>query len=350
VPPSRWLVIACWTVLASGLISSSELGERLFAEDPQPEKVQQGQIQQDQIQLSKECRVVFATPKQATKHLRAKDQFVSAMSVFDRQSRVGKSVDVSESDYLDFLSAHVLEWEQAEKLQVALALASLAKKLAPYDLPLPGEILMIKTSGGEEGNAAYCRSNAIVLPKKMVKWQGIKLERLLTHELFHVLSSHNAELRTKMYKIIGFTTVEPMGLPKSLVDRKITNPDAPQLDSVIQLETEKGDVFATPFLFAKRDYDDSRNDSFFAYMTFRLLVVKKNDGNWFPVSDDGQPQLLDPAKTPSYGKQIGSNTGYIIHPDEIMADNFVHLVQRSKDLETPRIVEELRALLSSAEK
>ena len=104
---------------------------------------------------------------------------------------------------------------------------------------------------------------------------------------------------------------------------------------------------ATPILFAKWDYDDSRDDSFFAYLTFRLMAVQQREGIWVAVTDDGEPQLLDPKKTPSFTKQIGGNTGYIIHPDEIMADNFVHLIHRTKELKTPGIVKQLSELLKS---
>jgi len=339
---SLFCLATCWIIALVLALSGPSLEAQEPANGPGGDDgKEQG------IRLVKGCRVVFATTKQGVKHLRGRDQFITAMSLFDRQSRVGKSEAVTEADYLEFLSGHVLEWEPAERQQVALAFANMAKKLAAYDLPLPAEIVMIKTSGGEEGNAAYCRTNAIVLPKKMVSWQGNKLERLLTHELFHVLSSHNPELRAKMYKIIGFSTVKPIGLPKSLADRKITNPDAPQLDSVIKLDTADGPVMATPILFAKWDYDDSRDDSFFAYLTFRLMAVQQREGIWVAVTDDGEPQLLDPKKTPSFTKQIGGNTGYIIHPDEIMADNFVHLIHRTKELKTPGIVKQLSELLKS---
>ena len=35
-----------------------------------------------------------------------------------------------------------------------------------------------------------------------------------------------------------------------------------------------------------------------------------------------QPVLLDPEDLPDYHRRIGRNTNYIIHPDEILADNF----------------------------
>jgi hypothetical protein len=38
---------------------------------------------------------------------------------------------------------------------------------------------------------------------------------------------------------------------------------------------------------------------------------------------------------------VGRNTGYILHPDEILAENFLHMINRTTNLATPRIVEEM---------
>ena len=46
---------------------------------------------------------------------------------------------------------------------------------------------------------------------------------------------------------------------------------------------------------------------------------------WRAVLVDGQP-VLHEASVPDFHRQIGSNTGYIIHPEEILADNFAALV------------------------
>jgi hypothetical protein len=48
---------------------------------------------------------------------------------------------------------------------------------------------------------------------------------------------------------------------------------------------------------------------------------------------------------PDFQEKIGRNTTYIIHPEEILADNFVHLVRQREKLATPRIVEELQKVL-----
>jgi len=47
---------------------------------------------------------------------------------------------------------------------------------------------------------------------------------------------------------------------------------------------------------------------------------------------------------------VGRNTGYIIHPDEILADNFVLLVNQSKNVRSPEILEKMRAVLAKKER
>jgi hypothetical protein len=64
---------------------------------------------------------------------------------------------------------------------------------------------------------------------------------------------------------------------------------------------------------------------------------------------DGEPLLLVPAKTKSFVEQIGQNTKYTIHPDEILADNFVHLVLQTEKLDSPQIVEKMRERLRRME-
>ncbi len=62
---------------------------------------------------------------------------------------------------------------------------------------------------------------------------------------------------------------------------------------------------------------------------------------------DGEPLVLDPKNTPAFHDQIGKNTSYNFHPDEILAENFVHLVMQSKELPTPKIIEQMRAKLGT---
>jgi hypothetical protein len=56
--------------------------------------------------------------------------------------------------------------------------------------------------------------------------------------------------------------------------------------------------------------------------------------------------MLDPATVPEYFTAIGLNTRYIIHPEEILADNFTLLVRGERKVRTPRILDELKRVLA----
>jgi hypothetical protein len=64
------------------------------------------------------------------------------------------------------------------------------------------------------------------------------------------------------------------------------------------------------------------------------------------VLRDGAAVLHEPKRLDDYFTRIGRNTGYIIHPDEILADNFVHLVFGKEGLDAPRIIDQMRSVLA----
>ena len=49
-------------------------------------------------------------------------------------------------------------------------------------------------------------------------------------------------------------------------------------------------------------------------MNFTDIFIRR------PVLATGEPVLLDPANVPDFHEQIGRNTKYIIHPEEVLAD------------------------------
>jgi hypothetical protein len=299
------------------------------------------------IPLTAKSTIRIADVTQARDILQRRDLFIDALSPFDRQCRVGSAEDVSEDELLDFLAEQAIPWTEEEMARIRAAVSSIQRRLGTLEPPWPEVIHLIKTTGKEESGAAYCRPAAVILPQQILDGRNDEqLERLLVHELFHVLSRHDAELRRKLYAIIGFDTCAPIPVPETLADRKITNPDGPLLDSVIRLKTDDDTLYATPILFALRDYDPQREKSLFRYLQFRLLVVAQSPQGWQAVVDDGgEPQLLEPRSTRSFLEQLGENTNYIIHPDEVLADNFVHLLMDTPMLPTPRIVARMREAL-----
>jgi hypothetical protein len=163
------------------------------------------------------------------------------------------------------------------------------------------------------------------------------------------MTRKNPQMLDSLYSIIGFKPCNEIEFPPALAPRKLTNPDAPKNDHYIQVSIGEKKVCAVPILYSKTTkYDMKAGGEFFAYLKFQLLLVEKTaDGGKFSAVYNGQnPLLAEPADVQGFIEQVGKNTGYIIHPEEILADNFMMLVLEIKNLPSPEIIEKLRNVLS----
>ena len=293
--------------------------------------------------LTQEASLQFADVEAGQALVATSDTFINALSRFDRQVRLQTDGEATEAMLIEFLKGEIVAWDDEARKSLVESIERVRPKLVPFHLPLPKSLLLLQMSGKDEANAAYTRGTAIMLPKERVhKLKPDALDRLLLHELFHVLSRNAPELRRDLYRIIGFEVCEPISLPPSLADLKLTNPDAPLIDCHIKL-TEGDETFhAAPILYSSSaTYDAVNKPPLFKYLVFRLMKVEQQDGRWRPLLKDDAPILVDPASSKSFADQIGQNTKYIIHPDEILADNFVHLVMQTEKLPSPQIVEQM---------
>ena len=291
----------------------------------------------------------FATVEEGKQVLTSRDDYVERMSAFDRAARLKTDKVVPEREYLEFVGKNVVAWEEAEKEKIYLAMEGVEEVLKKMALPFPEKIWLIKTTGREEGNAAYTRANAIVLPETFLEGRPSGMQRLLCHELFHVLSRANKELRERCYAAIGFEKCDELVFPEELAARKLTNPDAPRNDHCLKVRVNGQAQWVIPILFSREEkYDPEKGGEFFRYLQFKLVVVERPvEGKRVKVVRDGATaMLLDVGDVTGFFEQVGKNTSYIIHPEEILADNFVLLVTRERDLASPKVVESLSRILA----
>jgi hypothetical protein len=296
--------------------------------------------------LTPSTRVKFAEANEAAAELERKDVFVESLSPFDRAARKKTDRPVSQEEFLRFVSQQALAWQTAEIERLTPILGSISNKIAGLRLRLPSVIRLVKTTGNEEGGAAYCRGNNIILSAKRAGAPEAVLERLLTHELFHILSRNNRKLRDSLYAVVGFRFCGEVAYPKELAGRKLTNPDTPVIEHFITVTAQGKPTPVAPILFSKQEsYDVQKGGEIFAYLTFKLLAIEQRGDSWIPVYQESEPRLLEADAAEGFREQIGWNTNYILHPEEILADNFVLLVQNATDVKTPRILEEMRRIL-----
>lgn len=289
----------------------------------------------------------FASPEEAATLLGRVDRFTSRLSRFDMQCRLQTRADVTREQFLAFASQQALPWTDQDRQKIEPLMAEIIAKLRPYTMRFPDYVLLIKTTGKEEAGAAYTRRPGIILPRDKLNLPAARLQRLLVHELFHLFSSADQPLRTRMYESIGFVSYGAVALPKAWEQRRITNPDGP-VEAFIKVEVDGQTLTVAPILFAKTaEYDPSTSASLFESMKLWLMPVDAARTQPLPLLQGKDPWLLEPGSVKSYFDQIGRNTNYIIHPDEILADNFVHLVFGTEDLPSPHIVDRLEALLQA---
>ena len=87
-------------------------------------------------------------------------------------------------------------------------------------------------------------------------------------------------------------------------------------------------MLATPVLVAERT-ELQAGETFFSVMDARLLVVQpdaEGQRSRAVLRDDGQPQWLPLRGPHDYLRRLGGNTGYVIHPEETIADNVALLL------------------------
>jgi hypothetical protein len=93
-------------------------------------------------------------------------------------------------------------------------------------------------------------------------------------------------------------------------------------------------------------FNPAEADSFFHYLTFKLMAVGLVDGAWAPLKTNGAPELFAVADVEGFFEQIGRNTRYLIHPEELSADNFVMMLDGRADVPNPALLSKMRAILS----
>ncbi|MCL5280367.1 MAG: hypothetical protein M1376_10725 [Planctomycetes bacterium] len=302
-----------------------------------------------QISLAGDTTITFATADEGRKILTTRDDFVRALSPFDRAVRVKTAGPVSEKAFLEFVGRNVLDWTEAEKASLTSTLERLQTPFDRLALPWRKAICFIKTTGKEEGGAAYTRDHALILPQNMVTPNRAPSPRLLGHELFHILSRSHPGLRDRLYQAIGFVKCNEIELPETLRNRKITNPDAPANDHCIRVQVAGADVWAVPIIFSRTErYDVEQGRDFFSYMQSQLLLIDRADNspNAKPRYAGSQPRLVDFSGVRGFYEQVGRNTEYIIHPEEILADNFAMLVMGDQNVPSPEILKTLQDVLT----
>jgi hypothetical protein len=237
--------------------------------------------------------------------------------------------------YIEFLQADMANFDDKEAkftVEVMEKAFKTCMEVAP-DL-FPDTLKLIKTKGMHYGNSVYyTRDKCIVIPaNELTARKRDNFSQTMYHELFHVYSRLHPEKRKQLYQLIGFEYIglDQLIIPETLSQRILFNPDGVDFGQKITLATPEGTtITAIPVIYANQLGYTRGQEEFFSYLEFNLFqILPADNGRWEVIlEDDDYVSTLHLDRLPDFFQQIKDNTGYIIHPDEILADNFAFIMR-----------------------
>ncbi len=231
--------------------------------------------------------------------------------------------------YIAYLKADVMDFSASEKNFVLRIFDDLYKNSKMEQLHMPDSILLIKVAGRHYGNSVYyTRENCIIIPQNVLaKADSSAFSGVMLHELFHIYSRYNPSKRKALYETVGFEKTTGINFPANLANRMVYNPDGLDIDWTCELETSNGTTRVIPLLVSVPS--PAFNKGLFANFQFLLYEVQSlGDGSYTVLTDSiGNSTLSMSTFIPAYYNLIGTNTDYIIHPDEILADHFMMIMR-----------------------
>lgn len=302
--------------------------------------------------------LVFLDKEEAAKQIcqDATDGFFQSLTITDMSIQLKKedmpaTGGESKVLYQELLRSEMEDFTEDEKafMEEVFAVAKMELDKINPNL-MPSLIELIKTKTNHYGpDVYYTREDAIILPKNIFIEKSLDAQLpVMLHEIFHILSRYNETFKKEMYALIGFSKLEDeLVMPKEVYERILTNPDGVRRDYIITLKDEAGkEQKALPLILSTKERYDPAMPTFFSYLSFDLFpLVQLSEKEVTLGLNSTGGSALSIGHNADFFKQIKDNTQYIIHPDEIMADNFMMAVIANKNGNYDGFSEEGKKLL-----
>ena len=277
--------------------------------------------------------VGFADLHRARKALGRKDRWAKQLSDFDLGARQKTAEPTNLKEFLDFTADAGRDWTALEETNWKAVVGKLSDAMKGLNLRLP-HIDLVKTTGAEElGAAGYTRRHAIMLSESVTSLPTTDPRRayfLLAHEVFHVLSRTDPLLRDDLYALLGFKTVDGFEYPAELEDRRLSNPDAFEYLHALTVLSGSESVDVMPVIQSLLPLNEViQLPNFFDALDIVLLSVDADTGE---ALRDGNGDLIKyNFGNTNWIPLMLRNSSFIIHPEEVLADNFATLMEWRSD-------------------
>ena len=264
----------------------------------------------------------YASAEEGKQLLLSNTDYYSNFTHNDTEFRL-KKTGATLDELLQASADEIRDYNLIEKYFIDHEAAKMALKLMwnGYVLPETEKIVFVKSDMSVEmGNSGYTHGTQIYLNSGFVTTFSLLsiipgfseyFDELLWHEYFHCLSRNNPDFRARMYSLIHFTVADSdFELPPSVLERYLSNPDVEHHDS-----------------YAAFIIDGQEIDCFTAWITtMDYAQVRPEDSDTIValVPTDGSDIYYTKEQASNFDDVFGTNTSYVIDPEECMADNFAY--------------------------
>ncbi|MBS1772439.1 MAG: DUF4157 domain-containing protein [Bacteroidetes bacterium] len=265
------------------------------------------------------------------------DGYPKLFSLFDIQSRLKDTTATKWKGYLSLAEKDTQNWttEEQEAIKKAFGEIEIALKNESLHFNLPDKIYLIKSNTKEEfGAEGYTRGSSIILNPSS---QPINTH-LVAHELFHVFSRFNEKTRDELYHVFGFKKCNPIALTKALDNKNITNPDCPVVSHYITVNGQD----MTLLLYSNDKYEGG--NVFLTYAKIGFVMLSGDDTHKSIMLKGSKPVIKELEDVPEAFNQIGKNSQYLLHPEELCAEHFAAVIT-NQPVNQPEFVDKFKDVL-----
>lgn len=266
--------------------------------------------------------IVFLCKNETAQLLGCKDDYIDHYSDSDVLLRGGENID----NLLEVFSRQALDWEQDEIERICSVIRRLDSQLEKLKFKYKFDCIFIaKTTGQEEGGEVfYTRRKALIISAGRLRLSNEALYTNLSHELFHIFTKQNCNLKSELYNLIGFKECKNLHISMELRNIIITNPDGYDL----YYKCLNGCNFL-PIIVSKNDGNKSLFDGI--RVLYAKIHIESND-EYIEYDEMNQIMTLSERDYQDYIEEMG---GPIIfndhHPDEVLADIFCYLLSATRN-------------------
>ena len=285
----------------------------------------------------------YASAKEGCRLLLDNTEYYDKYSQNDIDFRLQKS-GATLQELFDESTKSIQDFSFMEKLAIDYRLSQMQKTIEEngYVFPPIEEIVFIKMDMTlESGAEGYTHGTQIYLNADDVSRYAVNcfdekmihnMDKVLWHELFHCLTRNNSDFRKEMYSLINFTVTDSeFEIPPCVKNLYISNPDVEHHDSYATFEIEGREIDCFIVWKTTMSFDEAHSK-----------FIECNEVALVPI--DGTDTYYTKEQASNFDEVFGTNTGYVIDPEECMADNFMYAMiygvagRKGKGYPNPEII------------